>query len=299
MGPTAHAETTLMAGPDMARRLLRKADGTDHARPDIIVSGRALGILRDHTDYMEVGDGQADTSLHSPLVAVRSRVRTSDEATLMRLRYLRIYRNLAAYTPCNRRLDLLARRTHTDRYGTVCVYLSGVVVDWRETSDGRIARVCLMSPSVTDRGDRASFHPIDSHLWLMGDLLRTKDADYLATDDPLRGVPRTDGALHLGDTVVIAARLRSYVDAHGRRRFGIGEWTPLTRGLLYGLTYKDGAVRSRCAPKHLSDQLTVLKVRADGEAWWRDPAELQAELDADMARHKDTLDRSVTVTERR
>ncbi|MBT1162566.1 hypothetical protein [Bifidobacterium sp. SO1] len=195
---------------------------------------------------------------------------------------------------------MINQHTHKDKTGAICAYINGLVTDYALTPDGKLGRICLTSPGITDNPFYPNVkHPFDSHLWLRADLLDVM-GDYADPADPNPEIHnQTDdhsGCLYIGDLLVIAARINSY-RSHGRRKLGVGEWTPLGRSLQYGFTGVDNRTKVKAVPMHLIKHMRVLKLTKDGTPLWADAHMLEREIARWKKQFPDSADEMrVTVT---
>lgn len=246
--------------------------------PELYLSlqaGRAMTFAK------EKGD---DYSTIAPVLSLERRIQTEQDAVKAQLAYLTMFDRYAARTPYNQRLKLIQQNRYKDKTGVLCTYVSGYVVDWRE-QDGRITRICLMSPLVSSRYRSSTVTPVDSHLWLWTNL-NHPEKDYTNPIDRVRNPrrkppknmkPTTE--LKLGDFLMIAGQVQAYTDSQGRRRLGIGEWNGQSRCLLYSYEMADGRSRGLTVPRHLMKHMTIATFDENGYARWADPWKLRDEVD--------------------
>ena len=79
--------------------------------------------------------------------------------------------------------------------------------------------------------------------------------------------------------MTIAAQINTYVDSQGRKRLGVGEWSPLFAALIYGYTGADGRSVYKHVPVHLLKHLRLLKIESNGTARWADAHMLACEVE--------------------
>lgn len=250
--------------------------------PDIWYSERSLYKLRFGMDFHEYQEGEEETSEMAPILTMRHRIKTREEALKLQLSYRTLHTRFAKRTPYSQRLELAHGATHKDKTGAVCAYIVGLVTDFATFADGRLARICLTSPFLVEKPGMANGKPFDSHIWLHVDRLHV-DGDYADPADPDPRVHNQNqdlsGVIHIGELLTVAARINTYVDSQGRKRLGAGEWSPLTAALIYGYTGADGRSLYKHVPMHLLKHLRLLKIESDGTARWADPHMLTCEVE--------------------
>lgn len=243
---------------------------------------KVASALIDGIALEEAHPDMEDFRNRPPIVALRRRTRTLDDAVRLQLVNRALSDRFAKYTPPSRRLGMLGRHTFQDRTGAKAAYISGLVVDFSISKTGRLSRICLLSPSTTDTAGMFPTRPFDSHIWLMADDMDACGDYGDATDDnPTVHGQASDhsGEIHLGEMLCIAARLRAYRDKHGRRRIDVGEWAPLAASCLYLLRHSDGGLSLKHVPSHLMRSMRLVRIGEDGTPDWADPIALAGEVE--------------------
>lgn len=274
-------QNTLSALAPNASKLLSLADKNNSEKPEVVFSEHAIYRLKYGRDIRQINEGEGDLTRTIPIMRYRYRLQTEEEIVRLQLAYHMIHAKFSQYTPRSRRVELANDHRHKDKTGAVCVYVAGMITDFALGPNGRLGRICLISPTVLRDPRKFSGKPIDSHLWLRADRLHVF-GDYGDPDDDdpnLHGqVDNPSGDINIGDTVVLAGRLHVYTDSHGVRRIGIGEWSPLGRSLLYSFADKDLRDTVHHVPRHKVKHLRLLKIESDGTPLWADPHMLEQEL---------------------
>ena len=251
--------------------------------PRITGDPHALYRLFTGYDFVELEEGEDDYSQRTPIMTYRRRIQTEEAALRLQLTYHTLHQRFAMYTPYSQRLDLVNNHTHKDRLGNLCVYVRGLVTDYAVMPHTGISRICLISPTIVDnpRSLDTDTTPIDSHIWLRADRLDLT-GDYTDPSDPdprLHCEARTSGGdIRIGDLLTVAGRVNAYTDEHGRRRLGVGEWTPLSSTLLYEHSHKDGSITIRHVPRHLLKHMRILKITGSTKPLWADAHMLDREI---------------------
>lgn len=270
--------TGITQDPLAAHRMLDLANGM---RPAPIRCNVTVASTLGEGTPLRESDGDEDFRVKPPIIATRHRVNTVEDAIRLQLINRALADRFAKYTPSSRRLAMLDQHTFCDGTGAKCAYISGLVTGFSTSANGRLSRICLLSPTVNQNVGGIPVRAFDSHIWLMsGDMDACGDYGDVESDDPVghNRMPDHSGELHIGDTLCIAARLRAYTDKHGRRRLGVGEWTPLIAACLYLLRRRDGDLALKHVPTHLMRQMRVLNIEADGTPHWADPTDLTEEI---------------------
>lgn len=257
-------------GPDaMMRRMGRRTAPTTD---DVRCSPGVLGVLEGRGRISPVAPGSLDMTAMPVLTWPRT-VHRPEEALRLQMSYLAIHERFKRYGRRSRRRDLLDAPHHTVG-GVRYVTLAGLVVEavgGDGPQDGRpsIERICLLAPGVVDH-DMAG-RPVDGHIWLSSRMLRTNG-----------DTPRL--TVHLGEVLTVDAELRTYTDATGMHRVGVGLWRPLAARMAYGRRDADGRVEFRWAPP---EPVTAFRVFSVGPRFrrWRDLDDLNREIDRAKADH--------------
>lgn len=248
--------------------------------PDIRYSERSLYKLRFGMDFHEYQEGEEETSEMVPILTMRHRIKTREEALKLQLSYRTLHTRFAKRTPYSQRLELAHGMTHKDKTGAVCAYIVGFVTGFATFADDRLARICLTSPFLVEEPGIANGKPFDSHIWLRVDRFHV-DGDYADPTVPDPRVHNQDlsGVIHIGELLTIAAQINTYVDSQGRKRLGVGEWSPLVAALIYGYKGADGRSVYKHVPAHLLKHLRLLKIESNGTARWADAHMLACEVE--------------------
>lgn len=251
-------------GPGAARLLALAS--TPAASPDVTVSRDAAVALKWGYHPAEVERGDAGLLLDAvPLLSIRGRVASVDDATRLQLAYRSLHLNYGGMTPASRRLALLDA-AKPGPGGALRVEIRGIATDFAAVPTGgggsyeayeaargvSISRICLVSP-IAGAGPA----PFDSHIWLSA-------ADCAAG---------ADLNLHLGQAWRVDAELRSYANG----RIGLGSWTPLEAALAYVRLDADGRSSGAHADRRYVKRLRLARI-AGGAVSWADAKALAAEL---------------------
>lgn len=262
------------------QRILRLA-GTPQSRPEITYTDQVLYKVIYGTGFVEEQDGCKDLTEQVPLMRYRRRLNTRTDALRLQLIYQTLHQRFGAITPYSQRLKLIQDCRYKDTTGALCTYVTGMVTDFEPVA-GTIGRICLISPTVSNTASNPGTDPIDSHLWLMADQLDL-DHDYTNPADQTPGLRNPGdpmgGDIRIGDMLTVAARINAYTDSHGRRRLGVGEWTPLCRSLLYVYEDADQRLTVRFVPRHLMKHLRIIRFQPDGTPQWANPHMLTRETE--------------------
>lgn len=261
-------------------RLTSLSQGSS-AEPVIRYSDHAAYRQACNMDFQELQEGEQDPITCAPLISYRQRLKTEQDIIRLQLSYRTTHLRFARWTQTNQRIDLINRHTHKDATGAVCAYIGGLVTDFSMNADGSMARICLLAPNVTDDPRRPNmWNSVDSHLWLRANMLRVNGDFYdKKRSQQVKNRKNTDqsGAVYIGDYLMVAAQIMAY-ETHGRRRLGVGLWTPTGHSLMYGFTGVDNHTRLKHVPQHLLKHMRVLKITRDGIPLWADPSQLTAEI---------------------
>lgn len=269
--------------PGVAARMASLA-ARPAAAPAARLGRHAAHRLAYGSDFEDVEPGSQPVD-RVPLITVRGRVARPDEAARLQLAYRTLQSRFARHTRTGRRLSMAGDAAFPDASGALCTFVTGLVTDAAAGPDGALGRIMLTAPTVSRLPGVLDGPAADSHLWLRcADL--DPAGDHAPADDPdarLHAGLEGRGAIHMGETLCVAARLSGYTDSRGRRRLGVAEWTPVACALLYRRAGADGGLRLGHAPRHVVSALELMAFDGTAVAW-RDPLALMAEADGLAAR---------------
>lgn len=217
------------------------------------------------------------------ILVYAGRINSQQEAERLQYDYFKFYAQLASITERKTRYEFFDAPHDVDA-GKIVYTMEGQVVDTRADFGDRVSRICLLFPKVV--GPDGEQVPVDSHIWLLASGMRydSRIVDTHSKDDD-EGL-----SIRIGETLKVQATIRAYEDKHGRHRFGIDIWRPLSSRLTYWQWYRDRRRVLRMVDKSVATSFEVVHVLPRHRPVWRNNQELHVESLAVYKRIHDLID---------